>query len=164
MIQQFYTPQQIYRKDRKTLQESLKTIKKPFTIKSKSQLWAAYVYYKLNEENLNILYSDELSSCVSKFATGTPYPDFKCKDLNLEKLENNILNMYNLNLENLSPLDAYKETINYIFNIFISPQITDFELINDSIIVYLKKSEMDKLGKVPGDSNRQKFIKLLENY
>ena len=72
--------------------------------------------------------------------------------------------MYNLNLENLSPFDAYKETINYIFNIFISPQITDFELINDSIIVYLKKSEMDKLGKVPGDSNRQKFIKLLENY
>lgn len=161
MLQKIYTPQQTHNLNIETLQKTVKTIKKPFTIKTKSQLWAAYTYHTIKERKIKTIYSDELAATISKFTTGSPYPIIQENNIKNEKLEEHINKKYQENLKKYENLESYKKTIEYIITIFNSNKITEFEIINTPITIYLKQSEATNFKQITGENNREKLINLL---
>ena len=164
MLQQIYTPQQTHNTNIKTLQKTIKTIKKPFTIKTKPQLWAAFTYHTIKERKINTIYTDELAATISKFTTGTPYPKIQDNNIKTKKLEKEIKQKYQENLKKHKNIEAYKKTIEHIINIFTTDKIRNFEIINTPITIYLKQSEASKFKQIKGENNREKLIKLLNNF
>ena len=128
-----------------------------------STRWCAYAQYYAHQEGFNVIHATSFAYMVSLFMTGMGISASTEMYIKEETLELDLVDKLNeIKSTEASEEEQVKTMFNTIFDIY-SNHISDYEYSSERLSFKLTPTEMKKFQSIPGENNKEKFKKLLEN-
>ena len=143
------------------LQEFLKENDIGLQIVDNSTRWCAFAQYYAHQHSFDVVHATSFAYMVSLFMTGMGISASTEMYIKEETLEYDLIDRLN----EIKSKDAPEETkvkfmFDSIFNVYHN-NISDYEYSTERLSFKLTPTEMKKFQSIPGENNKEKFKKLL---
>ena len=145
------------------LQKFLKETGIGLEIVDNSTRWCAFAQYYAHQQGFDMIHATSFAYMVSLFMTGMGISASTEMYIKEESLELDLVDRLNEIKSEISNEDEQVKTMfNTIFDIY-NEHISDYEYATERLSFKLTPTEMMKFQSIPGENNKEKFKKLLEN-